>query len=1208
MTRAQPERGPARTEPAASDARFHVAGIGASAGGLEALKALFSRTPADAGIAYVVVIHLSPRHESHLAELLQPHCRMPVRQVNKTTPLAPDTVFVIPPNANLEAVDTHLRLSALEVRRNDRAPIDRFLCTLAATHDGAAVAVILTGGGTDGALGLRRIRERGGFTIAQEPAEAQADSMPRHAIATGMVDVVAKLAEIPEAIVGFCATQPRLPVPDADDRIAAEPGEVLDQILAEVRLQAGHDVGVYRRAVLLRRIGRRMQVRRVETLEAYLALMRRVHGEPHALLQDLSTNVVEFFGAADAFAGLAEDVIPRLFEGKTERDSVRVWSIGCSTGEEAFSLAMLLWEEASRHDAAPHLRVLATDLASATLAQARHGVYTADATAAIAPERRDRFFVREGEHYRLRREVRDLVVFSRHDLLRDPPFAHLDLVVCRELLRDLQPSARQDAVAALAYALVPRGFLLLGAGESIDAPHLFVAEAGSQLRYRRREEAGAAVALGWRTWPVRWSGPTAAGVHARLVERHGPASVLLDPNHQVEHYSARAGRFVRMPRGEPTHDILRLVREPLRAALRRGLAAVAAKERPWRSEPLVVDTEDGPCRVSLALFADEAAPAPARPVLLVFDELELQPVPSAAAVRRMHPAAEVARLEAELESGGERVRVLLDEERAARRQRTVDSAADAEIARKDVDRVLEELEAAREEMQAANEELRTLDEENRRRVEELAQVSHDLQNLLASTGIATLFLDREIGIVRFTPQAGEILRLRQHDCGRPLTDINHGLRYPELAADVDHVLARLQPVEREVASEGGRIFLARMLPYESTAKDVVGIVLSLIDVSERKRAEDALRLADRRKDEFLATLGHELRNPLAPIVTGIGVLRAAGADARVTAEVIEILDRQTRHLVRLVDDLLDVARITGGKLRLRKARVDLAGVARDAIAMVRSEVDARGHELVQSPPVEPVVLEADAARLAQVVSNLLTNAIRYTPTPGRIDLDVRREGGEAVIVVRDSGIGIPAAMLERVFEPFTQLGERQTATSGLGIGLTLARSLVELHGGSIRAASQGEGCGSAFTVRLPLVAAATGDVAVAAKVEADLHHVLVVDDNTDAVETLAVLLRSLGSADVRTAASGAEALRIGGEHPPDLMFVDLRMPDMDGFELARRVRAEPWGKQVRLVALSGWSQPEHRQRAREAGFDHYLTKPAEPSALRGMLARCTPSE
>ena len=502
--------------------------------------------------------------------------------------------------------------------------------------------------------------------------------------------------------------------------------------------------------------------------------------------------------------------------------------------------------------------------------------------------------------------------------------------------------------------------------------------------------------------------------------------------------------------------------------------------------------------------------------------------------------------------------------------------------------------------------LTTLGLESRGRADELGPRSGDLRDLLESTGIATVFVDRELRIVRFTPQLPDLFNVRELDVGRPLADITHSLDCAGLTDDARRALDDLSTVDREVRGKAGRWYLMRILPYRTAPHCVDGAVLTFIDITDRKRAEEELREADRRKDEFLALLAHELRNPLAPIVAGIDLLQQAKQDGKLLDQIAATMSRQAKQLVRLVDDLLELSRVSGGRLRLRKSRVLLGDVVRDAVASMRPIMERQRHEFRVTLPEEGIELEADGARLTQVLANLLNNAARYTPEGGRIAIEAAHEGNDAVVTVRDSGIGIAATALPRIFEMFYQVDEgRPTRGGGLGIGLTLARSLVEMHGGTITAASAGSDRGSEFKVRLPVAdqpAAGDEKEQQAARRTLGGHRVLIVDDNTDAARTLGMLVETLGPNEVHLANNGSDALRIAQECRPDIVLLDLKMPGMDGYEVARRLRSESWGRDLTLVAVTGWTLEDHKRRTRDAGFDRHLTKPADVAALTAVLA------
>ena len=848
---------------------FPIVGIGASAGGLAALKTLLSHVPDRTGVAFVVVVHLSPEHESRLADLLQQHCKLPVQQVSETVKIEPDCVYVIPPNANLNTIDTHLRLSELEPQRRDRATIDHFFRTLAETHNRDAVGVVLTGTGSDGTLGLQKIREAGGLTIVQDPAEAEHDGMPRSAIASGMVDLVLPLREIPVAIVRCIQTRPLVPVlAEGDSLDKVEERGLLLEIFAQIRGRTGQDFSRYKPPTILRRIQRRMQLKHVQTLADYLNRLREDRDEVLNLFNDLLITVTRFFRDENVYARLEQSIVPGLFEGKSSDDRIRVWSVGCSTGEEAYSLAMLLLEEADRRDVRPELQVFASDLHEFSLAKARDGLYAGEISGDVSPERLRRYFTSEDGHYRVRREVRDLVVFAAHNLLRDPPFSHIDLIVCRNLLIYLQRDAQHDVISLFHYALEPQGLLLLGTSEAMDRVDLFHCEDKEVCLYRKRDLPAD------RPWlpvfplrpPANSAKPAKEGwehtappasygsLHERMAELYAPPSVLVTARHEVVHSSAHAGRYLNVPGGHPTRSVFKLVREPLQLELQSALHIAGETGRATSSKPIPIEIDGQPRRVVLRVHPAKDAD-PASFFLIIFDELPDEGPATGAPSAGHEPSVTARELEMELELNRKRLQGTIEEHESSREEMR---AANEELqsTNEELRSTMEELETSKEELQSTNEELTTLNQENRHRVEELAQLSADLQNLMTATDIATLFLDRELRIVRFTPAVTRLFNVRQSDRGRPLSDLTHRLGYTHLADDALLVLDRLVPVEREIKSESGHWYLTRVLPYRSAEDRIVGVVLTFVDISDRKRAEVELHEAKVFAESIVETL-HE---------------------------------------------------------------------------------------------------------------------------------------------------------------------------------------------------------------------------------------------------------------------------------------------------------------------------------------------------------------
>jgi two-component system, chemotaxis family, CheB/CheR fusion protein len=1320
------------TGPIAVSPDVMLVGIGASAGGLEALEELFSKTPGDTGLAFAVVVHLAPDHPSALADLLQPFTPMRVQQVCDDVPVAPNHVYVIPPGCNLSTIDSHLRVSELEGGRSERAPIDHFFETLGAAYGEKAIGIVLSGTGTDGSFGIKKIKEHGGLTIAQDPSEAQFDGMPHSAIATRLVDLVLPVDQMIQHMLRYAAIRPRIDIVEEHEQQGERDHQDLQQIFAHIRSHTGHDFSRYKRSTVLRRIRRRMQLHQKELLHDYLQLLRDSPAEVQLLAEEFLITVTQFFRDAETFDYLTEEVLPRLFEGTNGADRLRVWSVGCATGEEAYSLAMLLLEEAERHTDPPAIEVFASDLHDGSLQRAREGLYPDTIETDVSEERLDRFFEKEDNSYRVGKSVRETVVFASHNLLTDPPFSRLHLIVCRNVLIYLQRSAQNDVIDTFHYALNPDGLLLLGPSESVEHSPLFQPENKRHCLYRRRNIPASRprhAGVAWLSDARSRAEPAVSyGVlHQKMVERYACPSIIVDQDLRIVHASEHAGRYLQVPGGEMSSNVFKLVREELRIELRAALQAVRERGGKTRTTPVPLQL-DGVDRYVVMHVRPSRDPKLSGLSLIMFDEMETTDEP---------PVTLSARDQAELEQTRERLRAVIAQYESSQEEM---KAANEELqsTNEELRSTMEELETSREDLQSINEELQTVNQENRHKVEELSQLTSDLNNLIAATEIATLFLDRQLRILRVTPRVRELFNVRQSDRGRPLTELRHRLGYQHLEEDARRVLERLVPIEREIQSECGEWYLTRVLPYRTPTDQIKGVVITLVeitqlkqaelalrdseesfralvtasaqivwttdaegkpvedspswraftgqsieqwhatgwwdaihpderqavtaawqdclrsetpldtefrlkhvsgewrwtqvravpcrgddgkvsrwvgmnmDITTRKLAEQELREVDRRKDECLAMLGHELRNPLAPLRTAAELFRQLlPPDPRIQ-QVREMNERQVLHLTRLVDDLLDVMRIKAGRIELEMNRVDLREVTRCAVVDVESAMQRRRHHLSVEQSLEPLEIEGDEERLVQVISNLLDNAAKYTPEGGRIRVGTRREGQQAVVCVADSGIGIADHMIGGIFDVFSRgYGDSPVSAKGLGLGLTLVQRLTRLHGGTVEARSRGPGEGAEFIVRLPLAPARDDapvrrDVAArppeAPRTAPSARRILVVDDNHDVADSLALALELAGH-EVRRAYDGKRALALADRFAPEAVILDIGLPDMDGRTLARELRSREALSSAVLIAVTGYGSDDGGNDGSGGHIDHYLVKPVDFATLEAALER-----
>ncbi|MDQ2746278.1 MAG: PAS domain S-box protein [Acidobacteriota bacterium] len=840
---------------------FLIVGIGASAGGIKALKSFFGQVPADSGMAYVVILHLSPDHDSQLAAILQTTAAIPVAQVTEQTHLEPNHVYVVPPDKSLRMLDGSIVVSDITRVEERRAPVDIFFRTLAESHDSRAVAVILSGTGANGSMGVKRIKEKGGVIFVQDPKEAEYEDMPRHSLATGLVDDTLRVAEIPAKIIAYRDNLGKIQIlPETETRTDADERALRD-IFTHLRVKTGHDFSNYKRATVLRRIERRINVRELKDLLEYADFMCEQPEETDALLRDLLISVTNFFRDRYAFDALETQILPKILEGKTAADTVRVWVAGCATGEEAYSLAMLLAEKTSEVSDAPHVQIFATDIDEKAIAFARDGLYTLNDAADVSPERLRRFFIKEGEGYRVRREIRELVLFAAHNLIKDAPFSHLDLTTCRNLLIYLNRTAQSRVMEIVHFALNPNGYFFLGSSESIEgAGDLFTAiDKENHIFQSRPVTSRLRLPLplpSLSTALQRSAQSTApimpreqenrvlerlsyADLHQQLLEQYAPPSIVVNEEYDILHLSERAGRYLKIAGGEPTFNLLKVVRQDLRLELRTAL--YQAVQRRTNVEalnlPVVIDerTEIVNIHVRPSLRTEDAAHGF---VLVIFERTEQESAAEPTEILgASQPVAlqleeELIRTKAQLRATTEQYETQTEEYKA--------SNEELQAMNEELRSAAEELETGKEELQSLNEELQTVNQELKIKIEEISQSNNDFRNLINSTDIGTIFLDRSLRVSLFSPAVRSVFNLIPADLGRSLTDITNRLIEGDITADAETVLEKLHAVEREIKTVDGRVFMMCVLPYRTAEDRISGVVITFVDITRRQRNEEKL--------------------------------------------------------------------------------------------------------------------------------------------------------------------------------------------------------------------------------------------------------------------------------------------------------------------------------------------------------------------------------
>lgn len=835
--------------------------IGASAGGVGALQKIFSLMPVESGLTFVVMLHTTAEPNSHLSEIIQRKTLIPVTAVRNSARLETDHIYCLPSDREVELIDGELLITDRTLSDDRRVPIDLFFRSIAGAYKERAITIILSGTGSDGSLGTGRVREEGGVNIVQDPDQAEYAFMPRSAIEQGSVDFILPLEQIPEKLVSLRRNAERIQLPPAEG--SALPAEsTLVEILTLLRARTRHDFANYKRSTVLRRIERRMQITECEDLTEYLSHLRQHPEEVRGLLRDLLISVTNFFRDPEAFQELETEVVPRLFAEMKPGDQIRVWVAGCATGEEAYTHAMILSEFADNLSQPPSLQIFGTDIDEEALAYGRRGLYPNTIAADVTPQRLRRFFMNEGLSYRVKRELREMVLFAPQNVLRDPPFSKLNLISCRNLLIYIDRQAQERVLETFHFALKPEGYLLLGSSESADGPSAGFSTIYKKSRIFQRDKSEAVVKVPPSPAPIGWAAvsslplpsklqaarsavPSYSELHYRMLEAFGPPSVLIDANCEIVHISEHASRYLQMAGGEPSRNLLRAAHTDLQLELRSLL--MEASQVGQASRQIIVSIDGKETQVEVGVRSSSGRSELSGFSLIVFEERE-QRTPrkvKKTLANKGDAGAVLLNVEEQLRQTRDQLRASVEEYETSTEELKA-SNEELQAMNEELRSASEELETGKEELQSLNEELTTVNVELKEKVEEISRANSDLQNLMASTRIATLFIDRAMCVKRFTPSLQEIFNIIPSDLGRPLAHLTHNLVSNDFLADFDKVLKDLQTVEREVSTKDGRWYILRMLPYRTTDDKITGVVITFTDIQERKNAEETLRSREER--------------------------------------------------------------------------------------------------------------------------------------------------------------------------------------------------------------------------------------------------------------------------------------------------------------------------------------------------------------------------
>ena len=1032
------------TDSRSDETPLPVVGIGASAGGLAAFETLFENLPDDTGLAYVVVQHLSPNQKSELSSILQRYASVPVETIEGPTPLRPDHVYVLPSATSLLIEDNELRPDDSQPGQRQHLPIDHFFQSLAENRREHAIGIVLSGTRDDGSRGTIAIKLRGGLTFAQSPEEAEYDSMPRSAIETGHVDLVLPTDQLARHLVDYVAASREA----VDDVVAADDGHerAYRRIVDRLRSVTGHDFSNYKRSTMLRRIARRIRLHKLDDIQEYSDHLDDNTDEVLDLFDELLITVTEFFRDPEAFEALEEKVIPELYDNQAENEPIRVWIPACSSGEEVYSIAMLLWEEAERRDQYPEFKLFATDLDKHAIEQARQGLFSRAACAPINPQRRERFFEPEAGGYRIVNELRDRVLFAVHDILKDPPFARQDLISCRNLLIYLDNEAQRRVFDVVHYALREEGRLFLGASEFIgEARDLFEPIDKAHRIYRPKpvgrrilplsDTSGAKKQLPDRKRSVSVSstegsrGTRLEHEHHRMLNRrYAPPSILVDRDYEIVHVAGDAQNFLRIPPGKPTTDILEVVPAAIRLKLRSALIDVFEQGQRITSGNIVFEQHGE--RTCLRLVIQPMTSPKLHDedlVQILFETVDDAATPETIDTTEVDDStrriveqleAENNRLNDELETTIERYETTTEELKTSNEELLTIN--------EELQSTTEELETSKEELESTNEELTTVNDELSDKVSELDDVNSDLKNLLSSTAIGTIFLDRSLKVRRFTEPVCDYINLLETDLGRPIQHVTHNLDYDELIDDLERVIEDLEPIEREVRSRDGSCYIARINPYRTVDDRIAGAVLTFFDITDRKKAQQ--RVAER--ELLFRTIFQRASDAL--FLFHLDDSRTPTTFSQVNESACQRLGYSHRELSRMtLRDIIDPSSVDLGayltKLRDEQEAVDEVRLRTRSGELVDDEMSSRLFSMGNEPTVitvsrdisshkdyEQALMAAkeESEQLAELRASFLANMSHEIRTPltsiigisqllGKKDLPYRQ--GQMVELIQTSG-------------------------------------------------------------------------------------------------------------------------------------------------------------------------------------------------------------
>ena len=1236
-----------------------VVGIGASAGGLEALQQFLTFLPGDTGMAFVIIQHLSPDHKSLLADILSKDTTMPVVEAEDGMRVERNHIYMIPPKYNLEIVSDILRLRTYNYR-NINHPIDIFFRSLAAAYENRAVAVIMSGTGSDGTNGIRSIKDKNGVIIVQSPESAKFDGMPRNAIATGFVDLVLNPDSIAREMRHIAAS-----MVDAGNKLQLSDGDLMVQVFSILRNVTNVNYTYYKQTTILRRIERRIVVTHNRNLQEYVKYLSNNPDEARLLAKEVLIGVTSFFRDPDYFDVLKDRVIYDLVKNASASEQIRVWVAGCSTGEEAYSIAILFAEVMEEMGVRRDVKIFATDLDADSIAVAGRGIYGDNISEDVSVARLSRYFSRKGKHYIVGHDIRKMIVFAQHNVFQDPPFGKLDLISCRNLLIYFQNILQRNLFAIFHMALKDRGYLFLGRSESvIDYDDVFRVVCANEKIFVHNA-SGKAPSHEHITYSMQGveNNMDSAGIlhnvpepeltfnsgelDTRILEVMMPASVLVDEKNQLVHTYGDCKEFITFPVGAVTLDIFSLVRSELKIAVSKALKESREKQErvAYEGIPIRLDGKNELISLVGQPLRDRLGSETGMTVLAFLrtreqtDDIKMEQykIDSAASER-------ITDLEKDLHMAQDSLKKTVSELESVN--------AELQAANEELLTANEELQSSNEELQSVNEELYTVNSEYQTKVNELAAVNDDMTNFLSTTLVGIIMVDRNLNIRKFTEYIASEFHVADQDVGRSIRYIAFNFATIDLIALCRQVLSTMKPIEKNCASVTGKTYLVRIAPYKAIERekerdyhpadarvretseqheesDLRGLVITFVDttkqVNDQQQIEEmakALRAAvksGREKETFLSHMSHDMRTPMTAI---IGLVQLSLQSEDLSPEVrqnLEKIQSSGRYLMSLIDEVLETSRINAGKV----VTVSTAARETQVIEEVNSIIGQKASDaglLFRSKikGCEDQYVMMDTEYVERILINLLSNAIKFSKPQGTVDFvtSVTYKNGKArhVYTITDNGMGISDDFRRKMFLPFEQENREEiTLRDGQGLGLYICKNLVDLMQGTINCESV-KGKGTTFTVVLEYDLASEEQIQLQRRKKTTYEdsvlygkNVLVAEDNSINAEVIMKILenRSVHSELARDGREAVEMFRNNGAYHYQAILMDLMMPMLDGQQAARAIRESSTAdaKQIPIIALTADAYDDLEPKCMEAGMDGYLKKPIDTVELFRMLAK-----